>query len=141
VYWIAGSEIMGVDLAGGNPTPLCPGGTNPKSVAVDGSHVYWAEGDWQAPQKRLRRVHRGGGAPEDIGFHSGAWAIALDATHVYCAGSGPNPPDNAIWRVPKAGGPVQTYATDLNYPFDVAVDGTHVYWSSEVDGGVDRVAK
>jgi hypothetical protein len=143
VYWIAGTNIMAVDLVGGLPVPLSPGGTEPKSVAVDGTHVYWAEGNWNAPQKRVRRVDKtAGGVPEDIGTYSGAWAIALDATHVYCAGSGPNPVDNAIWRVPKAGGPPpQVYVTDLNYPFDVAVDATHVYWSSEVDGGVDRIAK
>jgi hypothetical protein len=36
---------------------------------------------------------------------------------------------------------VEILATGQPFPFDIIVDATHVYWSSEVDGGVDRIAK
>jgi len=39
------------------------------------------------------------------------------------------------------GGPIELLAANQPFPFDIAVDDTHVYWSSEEDGGVDRVAK
>ena len=79
---------------------------------------------------------RGGGATIQI-CAAGAYVIALDASHVYAADNH----DGEILRVPKAGGTVEILASNQPHPFDIAVDGTAVYWSSETDAKVARVLK
>lgn len=140
-YWTSQDRIMAQDLSGGSPATLASGQTDPKSIAVDSTHVYWASGAWNMPDKSVRRVTKAGGGVEILATFGGAWAIALDDIHVYCAGSGPNVEDNTIWRVLKAGGDVEILAADQPYPFDIVVDDTTVYWSSETDGGVDSITK
>jgi hypothetical protein len=136
LFWISGGNLMEIDLSGGSPNTLASGMTHPKSVAADATHVYWATGDWDVANNELRRIPRGGGTTEVLAT-SFVWAIVLDATHVYAA-------DNYggdIWRVPKAGGTVEVLASGQPYPFDIDVDNVAVYWSSETDGGVGKVAK
>ncbi len=62
--------------------------------------------------------------------------IAVDAEHVYwCAQS-------AIWRVPLAGGKAVKLAQDQQNRWEIAVDGSFVYWTENVDSGaVRKVAK
>jgi hypothetical protein len=135
LYWVTDSDLVELDLTGGTPSPLAQDRTSPRSVAVDSTHVYWAEGTLGG-NERVQRISRGGGTIEQLAA-AGAYAIALDDTHVYVA-------DNygcSIWRVAKTGGTVQILAENQNYPFDIAVDDTAVYWSSESDAKVFKVCK
>jgi hypothetical protein len=105
-------------------------------VAADATHVYYATGDWGAANT-LERIPRGGTTPEVLANES-VYKIVLDATHVYAAdGHG-----NRIWRVSKSGGTVEVLATTgSSHPFDIDLDADCVYWTSEMDGGVTKVAK
>jgi hypothetical protein len=46
-----------------------------------------------------------------------------------------------IWRVAKDGGPVEVLAEGQAHPFDIGVDDTAVYWTSETSGELFKVAK
>jgi hypothetical protein len=133
LFFTTVDEVVQLDLSSRTLLPLVSGQSSPRSVAADATHVYWATGPWGGVET-VQRVPRGGGVVETLAT-AGAFALTLDATHVYAA-------DNyggLIWRVPKGGGPVQVLATGQPYPFDIAVDDTAVYWSSETTGGVAKV--
>jgi hypothetical protein len=140
LFWTTDSAVMALDLASGpSLTVLASGRNAPKSVAVDATHAYWTEGQWDQPDNSIQRVPRTGGSPEAIttpGAASG-FRIALDATHVYVA-------DNygrTVWRVPKTGGSPEVLAASQPYPFDIAVDALAVYWTSETSAELFRLAK
>lgn len=136
VFWTSGNDVVGIDISGGSHTTFASGLNSPRTVATDGSHVYWMIGNWDVANNELQRIPVGGGSVEVVA-NASAYAITLDATHVYCADNY----NGDIWRVPKAGGTVEVLATGQPYPFDIAVDDTAVFWSSETDGGVGKVAK
>ena len=136
VYWISASRVMDMDIASRTPITLVSSTNHGKSVAVDATHVYWAEGDWDLPNNELNRIPKAGGAVDTLATRS-AFAIALDSTHVYVASNY----DGDIWRVRKSGGMPDILATGQPYPLDIAVDDVAVYFSSETDGGVGKVAK
>lgn len=77
----------------------------------------------------------------------GPLALALDDVHAYFLVSGGNATGGELRRVPLAGGPVETLVAGLNRPGFVAVDATHVYFTTRgtnvaaADGQVLRVAK
>ncbi len=135
LYWLTQSELKEKDLAGGTLNTLASGLSSARSVAVDATHVYWAQGQWNGSET-IQSMPRGGGAATQLSA-AGAYAIALDASYVYAADNH----DGEILRVPKAGGIVEILASSQPYPFDIAVDGLAVYWSSETDAKVARVLK
>ena len=44
------------------------------------------------------------------------------------------------WVRNSTDGSVEVLATGQNFPFDIAVDAEAVYWTSEIDAGVSKVA-
>jgi hypothetical protein len=140
LYWIDGSDVLELQLDGPiSPTTMATGLDQPRSLAVDDTYVYFATGVW-GEGEAIRRVMRETEGEPDVELlddSGGAYAIAIDGTHVYAA-------DNAggtIYRIPKEGGEPEVLATDQPYPFDIAVDSEAVYWISETDGTVHKVAK
>ena len=62
--------------------------------------------------------------------------IAVDAQNVYWGDQG------AIWSCPIAGcGSQPTMVVAANWPFQIALDSTYVYWADNVDGTVHRAPK
>jgi hypothetical protein len=102
----------------------------PAAIAVDSTHVYWAN----AGKAAVRRVPKAGGAIETLweSADTGAYALALDATHAYFGTVG------GIGRVPKAGGAADTLETG-DWPKWIAVDADAVYF--QTDARVGRVPK
>lgn len=66
---------------------------------------------------------------------SNAKRLETDDTHLYFVDA------TDIQRVSFAGGTVETLAAATFEPTDLAVDGAHVYWTSQLGGVVQRVAK
>ena len=87
----------------GAPETVVNAGGQPTDVALDDTHVYWADltgGIYRAPL--------GGGAIDTVVGSVQSYAIALDASNVYYADyyTGVN-----LRRVPKTGGTTKTVAT------------------------------
>jgi hypothetical protein len=131
VYFATPAAILASDSTG---TVVLVGNlTEPRSLALDATHVYWTE----PKVKRVSRFATNSAAAAETVADAAAFEIAVDATHVYAT-------DNAngtVWQAPKTGGAPEIVASGLSYPFDIAVDATNVYFTSEVGAQVFSVAK
>jgi hypothetical protein len=129
-----GGEVMTIaDVTAAAPMPevLFGGGVssvNPRAPAVDDAYVYWGEEEWL-----LHRTAISGG-DEAVNANGEARNVALSAGTAYAAlmGSGIGTISQADWS--------QTTATPVGESVHhVAVDASHVYWSSDLEGGLDAV--
>jgi hypothetical protein len=137
LYFSNNSDVWAQDLSTpSSPVQLATGRPEPRSIAVDSSHVYWAEGQWNQPDNAVQRVPLGGGSMETCATMD-VTSIAIDATDVY----GVDGAGGVVWRVAKGGGLPTILATGQPNPWDIAVDSSHVYWTSESTGEVYRLAK
>ena len=101
-------------------------GDDPRGVAVDASHLYWAN----VGSNTIGRANLDGTGIEQS-FITGAsspFAVAVDAGHVYWANFGLN----TIGRANLDGSGVEQsfIDTDASSPRSVAVDAGHVYWTN-----------
>lgn len=114
------------------PRALATGQTNPRTLTLDDTHVYWIE----AGQGAIARVPKTGGVPEVLATgQAGAGGLAIDATHVYWT----NTASGSLHSIPKAGGDMATVASGLSEPRFVAVDSVAVFYES--GGTVFRQAR
>jgi hypothetical protein len=130
--------------------PLVSGLNAPAAIAIDATHLYWAEqGSFDAAfnyshDGAVKRVPLAGGAVEVLASGlEDPYAIALDAGNVYWAEYGSFAPfvGAAVKKKAKAGGAVTTLATQSGYGVgpQMAVDSSRVYWANTWDGQVDSV--
>jgi hypothetical protein len=118
--------------------------TTPLGLAVDSSHVYWAN----VFAGTIARANLDG-TGVDQNFITGAvapLAVAVDSGHVYWADQGtcattcppPQPGDGLIGRANLDGTGVDlSFITGIT-PTDVAVDANHVYWGDTNLGAIGR---
>ena len=124
VYWADtnGGTINAVPLAGGTVTTLASGQNQPQGVAVDSGHVYW--------------TNTGGGTISSVPLTGGTVTtlfsglsvpigLAVDSSGLYWTNGG----DGSINKGPLTGGSV-TMLVDSNETQGLAVDGTHIYWTT-----------
>ena len=134
LYWTdqigtASGTVSVIPLTGiGTPTTLVTGQASPAGVAVDASHIYWADsGSGTVSERSLT-----GGIT--IALYVSTFAapsgVAVDSGHVYWANSG----NGTINETPLTGGPVTTLFSGQAQPWGVAVDSGHVYWTHSGDG-------
>lgn len=120
-----------------NDAPLrviASGQARPYSIAMDATHVYWANEE----NGTLARVAREGGYVEVLARKQ-SWpaGTALDETHLYWI----DRTAGLVMRIPKGGGEPQRLAKTSVGSFSTALSGTHVYWTSRDDDRVLRVPK
>ena len=125
--------------------------SNSADVEDDDTYVYFT--DDQGGIYRLPKTTPVPGHPELLGNVPGfIFVIAIDATNIYAlTSSGSSGLDNGeVWSLPKSGGTPQQLATGIISPFELAADGTNVYWVSagtptnsafKADGRVEKVSK
>jgi hypothetical protein len=145
VYWNSLSDggVRRRPRSGGPVEQIATG--QAAGLAVDDTDVYWTNFG------RIQRRSKAGGPVEDFLPGREARNIRVDATHVYWdsvdesvldpSGLGEWPGTDAqVSRRAKSGGTVERLATGQPLIANMAVDETHVYWSTE-NGEVRRRAK
>lgn len=136
VYWVnfgGNGAVKKVPVGGGGVTTLAIR-QGASLVAVDGTHIYWAN------DRSVREMPLAGGSVTTLAIaQSAITAIAVDNTHVYWVTLGTGDHTGKVKKVPLGGGSVTTLATGQRDPEAVAVDGTHVYWVN-FNGSVNEVS-
>ncbi|HSQ63461.1 MAG TPA: hypothetical protein VLM85_09620 [Polyangiaceae bacterium] len=154
VYWVESGVAPGFNNGtvralpqdGGLPVVLADGGFawSPGYLAIDDSFVYWtAEVQVQA-QGVVGRVPLGGGTMETIATTSHIpTSIVLDAENVYWVEWSQQRDSATIAAASHSGANPRTLWSGQGLiPFDLAIDGTALYWTEDLDaGGVGRVMK
>jgi hypothetical protein len=128
----------------GSPAVLARDAEGPRSIAVDGTSVYWsAHGPATTnADGKIMKVALGGGTPVILaGGLTEPDAIAVDKTNVYFTTRG-GPGDvgfdqGSVGRVPIAGGAVTVLASGQKNPGAIAVDSNFVYWTNLGTGSSD----
>lgn len=129
IYWVNSDSIGRMNLDGTNPSPglifsYSRPLRSPCGLAVDGSHLYWAE----RANDSIGRSNLDGNDRE-YGFISGAdepCGVAVDSGHVYWANEG----GNSIGRASLNGTDVeQEFVPEVTHPCGVAVNDEFLYWA------------
>ena len=106
---------------------LASGQTNPQSLAIDATNVYWVNaGPSSPPSGTVMKVAKGGGVA--ITLASGQnfpRSIAVDTTSVYWGGGGVL----GLMKTPTGGGS-STTLVPLALASAIARDAVNVYWTS-----------
>lgn len=116
------------------PFLLAFGQGAPVALAVDGTHVYWANGGSGAADGAIQRTAKLlGGAPSALATGRVSPAgLTLDGGDVLWVEQGhPGQSDGALLRVPVAGGAPVVLAGALPLPLALATDGVSVYVTAQ----------
>jgi hypothetical protein len=120
--------------AGGTPVTIATGSTFPSGIATDGINVYWSE---YATPGAVRKVPVDGGTPTILGSNVNNIGIAIDptSTNVFW-GESISSNSGKIDLAPINGGATTSLVSGLNNVWDVATDGTSVFWVENRTAGV-----
>lgn len=149
---VAGGHIYWVNSPGACPpiTPLCvPGGSvmqanldgtgvktlaahqqEPTGLAVNGSHIYWADSN-QGTITEASLNDPAGTARVLISGQDDPQGMALDSSHIYWADEGAG----TIREANLDGSRIRTLVRDQRLPIGVAVDTSHIYWTDAAQPG------
>jgi len=123
------------DLSDQEGAQLVAEAASPYDVALDEATVYWVDnGQQQLLRMAFDRIGMGN-APAVVYEGSELGTLTVDATHVYFGDGG------AIGRAAKDGTnlDVELLTDEQGTIWDIAVDETHVYWTSASNGVLARV--
>lgn len=152
VYWGGGRSVGAANLDGTMPiinypyeiANMSPVDGEACGVAVDGSHVFWADqaagaiGRMDLSQSAAGRLEFSEGLNIDQSFVSGIvdpCGVAVDGAHVYWASRW----GDRIGRANLDGSDTNSnFIIGTENPCGVAVDGAHVYWASQSTGAIGR---
>lgn len=131
-----------VPRTGGQITDVATEICNLIGLAADNTAVYWSEFDSATQTGRImkRSAPYTGTSIVLAAVALQPNLIAIDDAWVYYAATDEEG-NGVISRVSKNGHWRQLLADDQQLPLSVAVDRTHVYWTTALDGEVKRVAK
>jgi len=121
------SQIFATVLVGGLNTPCC--------VAVDSTHLFWAEEGGVIKRALLNGTVTNTYTPVATGYV--VYNLEIDSTHVYWLEA--NNGVGRIRRVAKTGGTVTTLQSNIGNPTDMDIDHFWVYWSQT--GSINRIRK
>jgi hypothetical protein len=113
------------------------GASNPQGIAVNASHIYWANAGETFDTRQIARAEINGNGVEQK-FHQifgseRPQGLALSPTHVYWIveeGSG----SHAVNGMPLEGGENDALLGIASRVRGIAVDGTYVYWATSTPG-------
>jgi virginiamycin B lyase len=124
----SGTTVGRANLDGTGVAPsFISGARGPVGVAVDGTHIYWANTFGSGTLGRSSLDGSGANQSFVVGAQTPC-GVAVDGSHVYWA----NNSGNSIGRANLDGsGANESFITGANHPCGVTVDGSFVYWSNE----------
>ncbi len=131
VYFTSTSTIRMGPLAGGNNGTFVGANGTIYGLAHDQGLLFWGIADgtiWSSPTSMPLPSKLGGGPPIAGNFD-------LDMSHIYWSSS------EGIHSIPRVGGMETNLAPATSTVRAVVVDATHVYWTDDMAGLVQRVAK
>jgi virginiamycin B lyase len=118
-------------------TGLSSSGHGPRGIAVDASHIYWAN-------SALLTISRADldGTNVDQSFITGIspypYDIVVNASHIYWT----NGTTGTISRADLDGTNVdQSFITGANNPTGIAVDASHIYWGNWVYNSTSTIGR
>src|SRR6187399_1791718 len=133
----------------GTPTPtevepeFIVGASNPQGIAVNATHVYWANAGREAGVRAIGRAEIDGGEVQQsfvkVSFNGRApTGVALSPTHLYFSANEENEDNGYIGRTLLDGGEEDSAFIGKAGIRGVAVDGAHVYWATQGEEAIGR---
>ena len=122
---------MKAPVGGGAPVVLAVAQGQPGPLALDATHLYWANGTGE-----IMALPIAGGTPVTLARAQSAVDVAVDSSNVYWANYGTGSSTGTVQSEPLSGGPIATLVAGLTDPEHIVVDGSNVY----VTTGDDAVA-
>jgi hypothetical protein len=124
----------------GEPNPeFITGASNPQGIAVNETHIYWANNGNDGILRSIGRAGIGGGEVEGNFFGKVATrnlaGLALSATHIYFDENEERNNNSYVVRLPLEGGGAETAFIGESGLRGVALDSGHVYWTTQGEGG------
>lgn len=143
-----GAIVRVVHEGGGGETRLVTHQPGPHGIVLTDTEVFWIDdGAFDVAKGAtvggaIMRVSKAGGAAQQVVAADGATALLVDGGFAYYSVA------DAIMRAPLAGGAGAVVAAKQHEPRSLAVDATHVYWTTlgtpehgYADGDVRRLPK
>lgn len=126
LYWTRNANGIGgvsrIALAGGSVEPLVTGRLGVHELALDSSSVFYST------STVVEKIAKAGGTPTTVAGTTGLpEGVVLEGSTLFLRDDSSG---GTVKTVPKAGGTATTIVTD-DQPTGLAVDATHIYWSSD----------
>ncbi len=116
------------------------GASNPQGIAVNTTHVYWANAASDLNRRSIARAEANGEGIEQEFFpvdtNRTPYGIALNASHIYIAAE--DALTSYLIRVTLAGTEFKIIGIGTAGIRGLAVDGLHVYWASQSEEAIGR---
>ena len=121
------------------------GASNPQGIAVNASHIYWANAGNDLNQRTIGMAETGGGGVEQKFFEVKSngkipFGVALSDSHVYFSANEEENDSGSIRRIPLDSGTTEFVGIGKAKIRGVAVDATHVYWATQGEEAIGRLA-
>jgi hypothetical protein len=135
-----GGTIGRADIDGAeasiDPDFIC-GASNPQGIAVNATHIYWANAAKDSNRSAIGRADIDGGEVEEEFFFVDSsrtpYGVALSATHVYFSiTNGSN--FGYLFRIPLDGGAEEFFGLEDPGIRGVAINATNLYWATQTQG-------
>ena len=143
-----GGTIGRARIDGSGPEPLQPefitGATNPQGIAVNETHIYWANAGTSAGTRAIGRATIAGGEVKQsfikaTGGGTKPYGVALSPNHIYYSGNEEGEDNAYIWRFPLDGsGEGIIIGVGKEGVRGLALDAGHVYWAAGGEGAIGR---
>jgi hypothetical protein len=123
-----GGTILRIPNGGGAPVSLIKGQSQPASIAVDDTGIYWVNGETSSPSALVRASLDGSSVTTLLTGAVGTGPVidnvALGTNDVFWS----EDELGRIMKMPKSGGEAVVVASGFHIPGKVGVQGGNVYW-------------